>query len=328
MPRVSVIVPVYKVEPYLRRCVDSILAQTFTDFELILVDDGSPDNCGVICDDYARKDARVHVIHQANGGLSAARNAGIDWVFANSDCEWISFVDSDDWVHPAYLQTLYDAVQSCDVNMAICGFDSVEEFSADYSTEKVEPVIMPAEQVFISRYAIAMVAWTKIYHRTCFERIRFPVGRICEDAFVTHRILLEQDYIAVCDVIRYHYFQRQDSIMHSPWSEKCLDRIEAHECRLSFLKDKYPGAFKLEMVTYSYVLATEIARVKKSGPEYIRYERMLRRKLRGVLLRYRTFLPKDIIGKEWVFEAAFPKLMTIYWYKEAAKRKLRFFLHK
>ena len=110
MPQISVIVPVYKVEPYLRRCVDSILAQTFTDFELILVDDGSPDNSGAICDEYAQKDARVHVIHQENGGLSAARNAGIDWVFAHSDSQWLTFVDSDDWVHPEYLERLYHAV--------------------------------------------------------------------------------------------------------------------------------------------------------------------------------------------------------------------------
>ena len=112
MPLVSVIVPVYKVELYLRRCVDSILAQTFCDFELILVDDGSPDNCGSICDEYASKDSKIHVIHQKNGGLSAARNAGIDWVFANSDSKYISFIDSDDWVHEKYLELLVKAIET------------------------------------------------------------------------------------------------------------------------------------------------------------------------------------------------------------------------
>ena len=103
MPTISVIVPVYKVEPYLNRCVDSILRQTYQDFELILVDDGSPDRCGEICDEYARQDSRVHVIHKENGGLSDARNAGIDWVEANSDSRWLIFADSDDWVHPELL---------------------------------------------------------------------------------------------------------------------------------------------------------------------------------------------------------------------------------
>ena len=109
MPTISVIVPVYKVEPYLNRCVDSILRQTYQDFELILVDDGSPDRCGEICDEYARQDSRVHVIHKENGGLSDARNAGIDWVEANSDSQWLIFADSDDWVHPELLARLLDA---------------------------------------------------------------------------------------------------------------------------------------------------------------------------------------------------------------------------
>ena len=108
--KISVIVPVYKVEPYLRKCVDSVLGQTFKDFELILVDDGSPDNCGKICDEYAAADDRVKVIHQANGGLSAARNAGIDWVMAYSKSEYITFIDSDDWVADTYLERLYEGV--------------------------------------------------------------------------------------------------------------------------------------------------------------------------------------------------------------------------
>ena len=111
VPKVSVIVPVYKVEAYLHRCVDSVLNQSFSDFELILVDDGSPDNCGAICDEYAQKDSRVHVIHKTNGGLSDARNAGIDWAFANSDSQWLTFIDSDDWVHRDYLKLLLGAAE-------------------------------------------------------------------------------------------------------------------------------------------------------------------------------------------------------------------------
>ena len=113
MPKISVIVPIYNVEKYLRRCVDSILNQTFSDFELILVDDGSPDNCGKICDEYAVKDRRIVVIHQKNGGLSTARNAGIDWAFVNSNSQYLSFIDRDDWVHPDFLEFLYRAILQC-----------------------------------------------------------------------------------------------------------------------------------------------------------------------------------------------------------------------
>ena len=111
MPQISVIVPIYKVEQYLERCVDSILNQTFTDFELVLVDDGSPDNCGAICDEYAKKNERIVVIHKENGGLSDARNAGIEWALNNSGSEWITFIDSDDWVHIDYLEYLYNSAK-------------------------------------------------------------------------------------------------------------------------------------------------------------------------------------------------------------------------
>ena len=118
MPQISVIVPVYKVELYIRRCIDSILAQTFSDYELILVDDGSPDKCGAVCDEYAKQDNRIHVLHQENAGLSVARNTGIDWTFSHSDSKWLTFIDSDDWVHPRYLEALFLAVQKTGLPLA------------------------------------------------------------------------------------------------------------------------------------------------------------------------------------------------------------------
>ena len=126
MPEISVIVPVYKVEKFIHRCVDSVLGQSYRDFELILVDDGSPDSCGAICDAYALQDSRVRVIHQKNGGLSAARNTGIDYVMANSASHWLVFVDSDDWVHPEYLQTLYSAAEQTLCKISACGFFRTE----------------------------------------------------------------------------------------------------------------------------------------------------------------------------------------------------------
>ena len=125
MPVISVIVPIYKVEPYLRKCIDSVLAQTFTDFELILVDDGSPDNCGAICDEYAAKDDRIRVIHQENRGLSAARNAGIDWAFAHSDSQWLTFIDSDDIVAPDFLAKMISATEQAHADLCVCDFLSV-----------------------------------------------------------------------------------------------------------------------------------------------------------------------------------------------------------
>ena len=123
MAAISVIVPVYKVERYLKRCVDSILDQTFRDFELILVDDGSPDRCGEICEKYAEKDKRIVVLHRENGGLSAARNTGLDWIFANSNSTYVTFIDSDDWVHPQYLEILSRVIESNNVAVSVAQFE-------------------------------------------------------------------------------------------------------------------------------------------------------------------------------------------------------------
>ena len=151
MPTISVIVPVYKVEPYLHRCVDSILNQTFEDFELILVDDGSPDNCPVICDEYAAKDSRVVVIHQENGGLSAARNAGIDWAFANSNSQWLSFVDSDDWIHPQTLEHLLRAVEENGTKISICGYEESDGSNVDFTSHEYNPECWSAEEFYLKR---------------------------------------------------------------------------------------------------------------------------------------------------------------------------------
>ena len=126
MATISVIVPVYKVEKYLKRCVDSVLMQTFRDFELILVDDGSPDLCGEMCEKYAEKDKRVIVLHRENGGLSVARNTGLDWIFANSCSTYVTFVDSDDWIHPQYLEILLYILEKNNVPVSVGGFQGVE----------------------------------------------------------------------------------------------------------------------------------------------------------------------------------------------------------
>ena len=177
---ITVIVPVYKVEPYLHRCIDSILNQTFTDFELILVDDGSPDGCGVICDEYI--DPRITVIHQLNGGLSAARNSGIDWAFACSDSEWLAFVDSDDWVHPQMYEQLYRAACDSNVSLSICDFQRTKQVDEFPRLSFVSPMVYNGLDFFTSnRNVIATVAWNKLYKKSIFDGYRYPVGKLHED---------------------------------------------------------------------------------------------------------------------------------------------------
>lgn len=314
MPEISVIVPIYQIEAYLRRCVDSILAQTFTDFELILVDDGSPDNCGTICDEYAAKDARIHVIHQENGGLSAARNASIDWAFANSDSQWLSFVDSDDWVHPQMLEQLYRAVQEHGVEVSVCGYRETES-DDPWEDGEYASKLWPVEQYYVECNVNATVAWGKLYHRDCFREIRYPVGRIHEDEFVTYRILFAYKQIAVIDSPMYAYFINPLGITKSKWTLKRLDAVEGLENQIGYFKQNgYEVAFCSLEKRYTNHLSSEIQklnRIELTNKEKDGQKR-LRKKLRKHLYRYRRY---HLFSEKnyWIYEAAFPKVMWCYW---------------
>ena len=180
---ISVIVPVYDVERYLARCIDSILAQTYQNLEIFLVDDGSPDRCGEICDAYAEKDNRIQVIHKKNGGLSDARNAALDICTG----EYISFVDSDDYVSDDFIETMHHAIKDYQAKLAVCGimkFDESGKISVDYAPSDTEKCVSGEEMVEMTIWRPA--AWNKLYHRSLFEGIRYPFGKLYEDLFVYH----------------------------------------------------------------------------------------------------------------------------------------------
>ena len=326
MPQISIIVPVYNVEAYLHRCVDSILAQTFTDFELILVDDGSPDNCGAICDKYAQKDARVHVIHRQNGGQSAARNDGIDWVFANSDSRWLNFVDSDDWVHPQMLEQLYRAVIEHDVMISICGYRETNGEKIWSGNEECSSILRPIEQYFVEHNIGAVVPWGKLYRRECFRSIRYPVGKIYEDEYVTYRILFQFEKIAVIDMPMYAYYVNPEGTMRSEWTVRRLDALTAFEQQLEFFsKNGYTCCYQLRLKTYGRQLAQACWHVGVKNLEG--YDKALSRKLRAKLRA--TIFKMHVIGiwdhetDQALYDAAFPRLMAVYWILQAAKKKIR-----
>lgn len=287
IPVVSVIVPVYKVEPYLRRCVDSILNQSFSDFELILVDDGSPDNCGAICDEYAAKDSRVHVIHQENGGLSAARNAGIDWVFEHGDSRWIAFIDSDDWVHRDYLKLLFTAAVDLKAGVAMGGYHWISNYCEDADLSDAKPKVMNAEQAITEYYAICTPAWGKIIRKDLIADLRFPVGKLYEDAFVTHKFIFAAKQVAIYEEKLCYYYNNPNSITRTKWSDRKLDSIEAHELRLQyFMQHGYRKAYDREREIYVEELTDKILHVINSQTQKDEHQKtlnMLREKLRTAL---------------------------------------------
>ena len=311
---ISVVVPVYKVEEYLSRCVDSILNQTFTDFELILVDDGSPDNCGKMCDEYAKSDNRVTVIHRKNGGLSAARNSGIEWAFNNSDSEWITFIDSDDWVHADYLKILLDYAQKFNTEVSICDFLRTSDYIADdVLKEKLKVHKYSSEDFFVNRNLNAVVAWGKLYKKYFFKDIRYPEGRLHEDVFTTYKLFAKADKISYINAALYFYYQNDDSIVHSSYSLRKLDEVEAGEEQVEFFKNS--GNRKNLIAAYRrlmYYYSEHIPKLMQL-PEGKPYAAKLKRKLAWLLITKARLCNVSVKSDTQYYETAFPVFMYFYW---------------
>ncbi len=244
-PLLSIIVPVYKVEKYLDQCISSIRAQTYTNLEILLVDDGSPDACPGICDEAARQDGRIQVIHKKNGGLSDARNAGLDVARG----QYIGFVDSDDYIAPNMYEVLLHAALTNDADMALCNYTSVRENTStiqslvdrDQSYSKrefIEKLTEPGGGYFV-------VVWNKLYKREIFENLRFPVGKQHEDQFLWHYIIEDcQVIVAVKTPLYYYRRYRSGSIMARGFSVKFMDNGEAMIDRYYFARKHHYVAWK------------------------------------------------------------------------------------
>lgn len=236
MCEISIIVPVYKVEKYLKKCVDSILAQTFTDFELILVDDGSPDDSGKICEEYAEKDARVRVLHKENGGLSSARNAGIEVAKG----KYLGFIDSDDYIAEDMYELLYNTIIKEDADLSICGIYDVYEGKAPIVKPTIEKVVSAEEALLLILQGniISVHAVNKLYKRELFSSIRYPEGKYHEDSFIIVDLLNQCHKVAINSKQKYYYYHRIGSINTESFSEKQFEFIEAWEKNEMKLKDR------------------------------------------------------------------------------------------
>lgn len=327
MPKISVIVPVYKVEPYLRRCIDSILAQTFEDFELILVDDGSPDGCPAICDEYAEKDNRIRVIHKENGGLSSARNAGIDWVFENSDSEWITFVDSDDWIHSEMLKILYNAVIENDVHISVCDYYISTERKGIVNVSKIRMKKIGPEEAYVRRGGLIDMAWGKLCHRECFRTVRYPTGKIFEDAWTMYKIFFSVKAVVMINEKLYCYFVNENSITRSNWNPSWISEVEAHEEQLLFFeRNRLDSALKEAIQLYFSVLSKQQIHIKKSEFDATKYEKLLFKNGNEVLRRYKRIIPKEKY-KNW-YEWSHPAYSTFKGIQRSLIRKTKSLVQK
>ena len=218
---ISIIVPVYKVEAYLDDCVKSLVRQTYRDLEIILVDDGSPDRCGTMCDNWAKEDARIRVIHQPNGGLSAARNSGI----RAASGEFISVIDSDDWTEPDMMEKMLGALQKTGADICICGWINEYENTARNADKVLPDAGLLTRQEALGRLAGEhavpfIVAWNRLCRRKIYDNVLFPVGKIHEDEYTAHEIIGSAQSVVTLDSAFYHYRHRAKSIMASENAEE------------------------------------------------------------------------------------------------------------
>ncbi|MCQ2528273.1 MAG: glycosyltransferase [Saccharofermentans sp.] len=246
-PLVSVIIPVYNVADYLEHCVTSVRNQIYKNLEIILVDDGSSDNCPALCDNYAKEDNRIKVIHKENGGLSCARNAGLE--VATGDL--IAFVDSDDYVHPEYISRLYDMMAKSGAGIAICNFRKIYSNSLVFNYPQI-----PSSDYITMDYQKALdelvgfnsvqyvLTWNKLYKRQIFDELRFPVGKISEDFYMSFKVLHLAGTIAMSTDQLYYYYLRKGSIIHSrdnvsDYNIEALDEFDEYTEKLGLnYKDK------------------------------------------------------------------------------------------
>ena len=257
-PLISIIVPVYNVETYLAKCVDSILAQTYTNLEIFLVNDGSSDCCGKLCDEYAKEDKRIKVIHKKNGGLSDARNVAIDVTTG----EFITFIDSDDYVTDDYIMTLYSLIEKYECKVSIALYNTFVEGSKPKVVNRVyredcQTNIKAIEEMFYQeKYDTA--SWAKLYHSSLFATgIRYPKGIVYEDLATTYLLIFQSDKVAFCNRRIYNYLLRRDSIERSSFSSKKMDSAlkvcELMESHLDIL-GKVMQAYQCRMMSFFFHL--------------------------------------------------------------------------
>ena len=238
-PLITVIVPIYNVEQYARRCLDSILCQTYKNLEIILIDDGSTDNSGKICDDYAKKDRRIKVIHQENGGLSNARNSGIEKIRG----KYVTFIDSDDWIESGYIGTLYNDIANNHCDISIVGhFINHDNVVFDESTgEQKKLSIKECLTKILYDNGISAAACGKLYHKSLFNSIRYPNGRVFEDVATTYKLILQSKSVFLNSVPLYHYRKtNHESITSTKFTIKKMDLIWATKQFADDVLKKYP----------------------------------------------------------------------------------------
>ena len=325
MSTIGIIIPFYNTEKYLNRCIDSIMSQTRDDFEIILVDDGSADEGGCICERYAREYSNVTVIHQKNRGQASARNIGLDYATDYSKGKWVTFIDSDDWVASGYLENLYRLVEEYGVCVSVCGY-----LKATDSTDNLFPEdernysLMETEDLYCEKNLLTVVPWGKLYDKACFDGIRFPVGKICEDEFTIYKAMFRTSEVAYTVSPLYYYFCNSNSVTQSNSNIMRLDGFDAMmECSDYLKKNNYQKAYLFSLKKAVFFLCevhNNNVDALLANPDKLKYLRRVLRKLLRLSRKEKLF---GFSKYRFVYEIAHPLLMKYYWFFHSMTSKVR-----
>lgn len=316
--KVSIIVPIYKVEKYLDKCIQSIINQTLEDFEVILVDDGSPDNCGKIADKYAKKHNNISVIHKKNGGLSSARNAGLK----KAEGEYIAFIDSDDYIEKDMMEYLYKNAKKCNSDIAACGYSviwpngEIEKITKDVG----DVVYTKAEALDIHLFSgyIDDVSWNKLYKRELFESIRFAEGKLYEDMIIMPLLLSQCEKVSLHSDSKYYYCKRNDSIGGAAFNEKTLSLSTAADDNYNYCKRECPSIKNIIVakIQWHIVVLNKMILAKQVDHKYVKQiKREIRKNIFYILgCRYINYIRKIqllmVLFSFWLYRIMYPKVIA------------------
>lgn len=311
MSEISIIIPVYNSEAYLHRCLNSIIGQTFSDFDVVLVDDGSQDKSFDICNEFERMDTRITAIHQKNSGPSIARNRGIEYAWQYSDSRYFMFVDSDDCLHHQCLEYMLQSMKDSDATVSMCRHRYVsanEYFEMDEDYEQCFFEEITAENLMVSQNSAFNYIWGKLYSKDCFSTLRYPENiSFGEDNLVTFKVLFECDKVVYIENVLYYYFYTSTGITKSPWTVESLDVFEGIQAQLDYYKKyDYEKAYYKELELYIQQYAYQIHRIRENKENYINnkpYLQMMKHKMKKLLMENKEYKERE--SMYW-FEALHP----------------------
>lgn len=314
MSLISVVVSVYNVESDLPRCLDSILAQTYRNFKVLLVNDGSTDDSPEICNQYAQRDSRIQVIHQENRGVSAARNLGIEWALQSSESEWITFIDSDDWIHPELLSILLNAAVTQHEKVSACSFVCTTEQMPHDDVADCEAYALSVGDFYMGRTVNFVVPWGKLYRKELFQDVRFPIGLRYEDEYTIYKALFQCDNLAYVDAPLYYYYTNPNGFMNKGWSVKKLQALGALKEHIKFFREKGElQLFRFAVHRYVEEIVGHLRCIDGSANPLV-YEKETRRivaEARKYVIRYWLDGVFDIRKDRKTLERIFPRIMHL-----------------